>query len=79
MIYALDTNILNYLLQKNKQVEYAFQNALEHGNQYAIPPMVYYELKRWLTVKNKKLNRGNEHDRRRTNIRREIFCRAVER
>jgi tRNA(fMet)-specific endonuclease VapC len=52
MIFALDTNTLTYLLQKNKQVEDAFQNALEQGNEYTIPPMVYYEFKRWLTVKN---------------------------
>ncbi len=52
MTFALDTNILTYLLRKNQQVEDAFQNALEQGNEYAIPPMVYYEFKRWLTVKN---------------------------
>jgi tRNA(fMet)-specific endonuclease VapC len=52
MTFALDTNILTYLLRKNTQVEYAFQNVLEQGNEYVIPPMVYYEFKRWLTVKN---------------------------
>jgi tRNA(fMet)-specific endonuclease VapC len=52
MTYAIDTNILTYLLQKNKQVEHAFQNALEQGDEYAVPPIVYYEFKRWLTVKN---------------------------
>ncbi|MDR1000077.1 MAG: PIN domain-containing protein [Clostridiales bacterium] len=52
MTYALDTNILTYLLQKNKQVEGALRDVLEQGNEYAIPPVVYYEFKRWLTVKN---------------------------
>jgi tRNA(fMet)-specific endonuclease VapC len=52
MTYALDTNTLTYLMHKNKSVEVAFQKALEQGDEYTIPPMVYYEFKRWLAVKN---------------------------
>jgi predicted nucleic acid-binding protein len=54
MIYALDSNIISYLLKKDKQVEQKFKEAVDNGHEYIIPPMVYYEIKRWLVHKNAK-------------------------
>jgi len=52
MTYALDSNIVSYFLKNDNEVKRHFQNALENSNPYAIPPIVYYEVKRWLRVRN---------------------------
>jgi len=52
MIYALDSNTVTFLLKKDKQVETNFIRVVDDGNQYIVPPMVYYEVRRWLLLKN---------------------------
>ena len=54
MIYAIDTNIISYLLRTYPQVESKFQETVKNGNECIIPPMVYYEIKRWLILNNAK-------------------------
>jgi len=46
MIYALDSNIVSYLLKNDDAVKRRFQNAVNYNNPYVIPPLVYYEVKR---------------------------------
>jgi predicted nucleic acid-binding protein len=49
MIYALDTNVISYLLRGEGKVEQYFEREIiDAGNPYVIPPIVVYELKRWL-------------------------------
>jgi tRNA(fMet)-specific endonuclease VapC len=45
MIYALDTNIISYLLRQyyNREVAARFIEEIEKGNDYVIPPLSYYE------------------------------------
>ena len=52
MIYALDSNIISYILKGNKNVKENFTNAINNNNFFSIPPLVYYEVKRWLTLRN---------------------------
>ena len=52
MKYALDSNTVSYLLRKNPQVENKIKETVDNGNEYILPPMVYYEVKRWLKLKN---------------------------
>jgi predicted nucleic acid-binding protein len=46
MIYALDTNIISFLLRpsKNLDVVQQFEQILEQGHEYVIPPLCYYEI-----------------------------------
>jgi len=46
MIYALETNIISYWLQKNNQIIDRISNTLKQGNTIIIPPTTYYELRR---------------------------------
>jgi tRNA(fMet)-specific endonuclease VapC len=49
MIYALDTNVISNLLWGEGNVKQYFeQEILDAGNGFAIPPVVVFELKRWL-------------------------------
>ena len=52
MIYALDSNIISYMLKKDKGVIQHFDNTVKDTDSYAIPPIVYYEVKRWLVHRN---------------------------
>jgi len=52
MIYALDSNIISYLLKNDTEVKQQFQNSMDNNNLYVIPPIVYYEVKRWLKIRN---------------------------
>jgi predicted nucleic acid-binding protein len=47
--YALDADTVSYLLQKREKVASQFKAA---GNKVFIPPYVYYEIQRWLVIKN---------------------------
>ena len=52
MIYALDTNTISFLLRGEVAVAKRFQaEIVEAGNPYVVPPIVYYEIKRWLLDK----------------------------
>jgi len=46
MIYALDTNIISFLLRpsKNQEVVDRFERIADQGHDYVIPPLSYYEI-----------------------------------
>lgn len=46
--YALDSNIVSYLLKKNRNVAARIDKEVTAGNEIIIPPIVYYEVKRGL-------------------------------
>jgi predicted nucleic acid-binding protein len=46
--YALDSNIVSYILQKQEAVSNRLYNKMEAGNEIVIPPIVYYEIRRVL-------------------------------
>ena len=55
MIYALDTNIISYLLRKDRNQDAAQRFEVEivqKGNHYVIPPLSYYEITWYLMRKN---------------------------
>ena len=51
MIYALDSDIISYILKSHNNIKENFNNTLSNDDFYAIPPLVYYEVKRGLTYK----------------------------
>ena len=51
MISALDSDTVSYLIKSDREVEKKFENMVENGDYYNIPPLVYYEVKRWLFLK----------------------------
>jgi tRNA(fMet)-specific endonuclease VapC len=48
MIYALDTNIISYLLKKDVQVQKQMMIAIDNEIEFVMLPIVYYEITRWL-------------------------------
>ncbi len=46
--YALDTNILSYILKKDEKVTSRLHTELDRGHECVIPPLAYYEIKRGL-------------------------------
>jgi len=50
MIYALDSNIVSYLLKDNDEVYTNYVTALRRGNPCVLPLIVYYEVLRGLTA-----------------------------
>jgi len=46
MIYALDTNILSFILRPthNPEVVQKFNDIIKQGDEYVIPPLCYYEI-----------------------------------
>ena len=53
MIYALDTNIISFLLRpsKNPKVIEQFEKCIGQGDDYVIPPLSYYEISWYLLWK----------------------------
>jgi predicted nucleic acid-binding protein len=53
MTYALDSNIISYLLRQNRNPEVAarFEAAVKSGGDYAVPPLVFYEITWYLQRK----------------------------
>jgi len=49
--YALDTNIISYLLRGNLELQECVYREANHGKGVSIPPIVYYEIKRGLIHK----------------------------
>jgi hypothetical protein len=41
MIYALDSDIISYMIKGNKEIQAKFDNIAENGDDCAIPPSVY--------------------------------------
>jgi len=52
MIYALDTNIISYMLRKDKRVCERYLEESYKGHECVIPPVTYYEIKRGLLATN---------------------------
>jgi predicted nucleic acid-binding protein len=50
--YALDTNIISFLLRGNKQLQDKAYREANGGNGVIIPPIAYYEAKRGLIANN---------------------------
>jgi predicted nucleic acid-binding protein len=50
--FALDTNIVSFLLRGDERVLAKLQEADKGGNAITIPPLVYYEVKRGLLADN---------------------------
>ena len=50
--YALDSNIISFLLKNKTNIKQRFDNAIESNIPYSIPPLAYYEVKRWLIARN---------------------------
>jgi predicted nucleic acid-binding protein len=50
--YALDTNIVSYFLKGNQKIIDCVRSEMNTGNKIVIIPLVYYEIKKWLTVIN---------------------------
>ena len=50
MTYALDTNIISYILRRDKYIVRRVSKARWDGHKIVIPLMVYYEIKRGLTA-----------------------------
>ena len=52
MIYALDTNIISYIMNGNPALLEKLETELRAGSKVIIPLMVYYEVRRGLNAKN---------------------------
>ncbi|GHV74401.1 hypothetical protein AGMMS49940_17030 [Spirochaetia bacterium] len=48
MIYALDTNIVSYYMADDKKIWDKIRSFSREGNQFIIPLIVYYEIRRGL-------------------------------
>ena len=52
MTYALDTNIISYMLRQDKNVCEQYLTESQNGHECVIPPVAYYEIKRGLLATN---------------------------
>ncbi|GHV07121.1 ribonuclease VapC [Spirochaetia bacterium] len=52
--YALDTNIVSYFLKKDAVIVARMRLENSKGNQFVIPPTVYFEINNWLLRNNSK-------------------------
>ena len=52
MFYALDANIVSYFLKGDITIIRKMEQEMRKGNDFVIPPMVYFEIRNWL-LKNK--------------------------
>ena len=61
MIYALDSNIVSYMLKEDSDVIAHYRRVCDDGGDFVIPPIVFYEVQRGLLAKKlyKKLARFN--------------------
>lgn len=51
MIYAIDSDILSYMVKDDRTIQENFYKLVGDDDDYCIPPLVYYEVKRGLTYK----------------------------
>jgi predicted nucleic acid-binding protein len=51
--YALDTNIISYYLKGSTKLINRINDEIKDGN-IIIPPVVYFEIKKWLLKNNSK-------------------------
>jgi predicted nucleic acid-binding protein len=50
--FALDTNIISFILKDSFGVSDRLSEAVSNGARIVIPPVCYYEIKRWLLSSN---------------------------
>jgi len=60
--YALDTDVVSFIIKGNKELSDRVTQELERGNAIAIPPVVLFEIRRWLLF-NKSGNRARVFER----------------
>jgi tRNA(fMet)-specific endonuclease VapC len=62
MIYALDSDIVSYILKDDTAVTDRYFAELRNGNEFVIPPVVMYEIRRGLLAEkmHKRLNAFEE-------------------
>ena len=48
MIYALDSNIISYMLKNDPQIINSYRQEAAQGHEFIILPIVRYEVERWL-------------------------------
>ena len=61
-IYALDSNIISYVLKDDEFVINRYRQEARQGNEFVMPPIVYFEIKRWLLERGAK-NKEAEFDK----------------
>jgi tRNA(fMet)-specific endonuclease VapC len=54
IIYALDTNIISYFLKNDDAIQNRLNEETDKGNDFVIPPTVYFEIQNWLLKNNSK-------------------------
>jgi tRNA(fMet)-specific endonuclease VapC len=54
IIYALDTNIVSCFLKNDDAIQTKFAEETDKGNDFVIPPTVYFEIMNWLLKNNSK-------------------------
>ena len=59
--YALDTNIITYILKGDQGVFNRYCQEAEKGNEFIFPPIVYFEIRRWFIELGSK-NKAAEFD-----------------
>ena len=52
MICALDSNIVSYMLKEDIDVITRYRQAFDNGDDFVIPPIVFYEIQRGLLARN---------------------------
>jgi predicted nucleic acid-binding protein len=52
--YALDSNIVTYYLKGDANIIERIADETDRGNTFVIPPIVFFEIKRWLLTINSK-------------------------
>ena len=46
--YALDTDVISFILKGDENIATRFRRELENGSRISVPPPVLYEIRRWL-------------------------------
>jgi len=52
--YAMDTNIISYVLKNDTVIINRYRQESSQGNEFIMLPIVYYEVSRWLLERNAK-------------------------
>ena len=51
MTYALDANVISYILKDDELVTERYRQECKNGNEFIIPPIAFYEVQRGLLAK----------------------------
>jgi tRNA(fMet)-specific endonuclease VapC len=58
MTFALDTNLVSYVLQDRREIHNRVRDTILKGDDFVIPPLVYYEVRRGLLLKDAPLKKA---------------------